>query len=159
MIAGIEQETAEKKEVKSEKVLALIDRNNELKQWLAASEVERKQYSDANKRLEAEKVSLEKHLLLLSEDEKRFRDEAKNVKFAKGTTSKVIEQRILHLKKEAEELEYSNQKLQDQIDSMMKIQIDTRTQNQKKFDLFGDNDDFDNIVALKAKPRIFGDQE
>ena len=159
IISGIENETAERLEVKSEKIDTLLETNSSLKQVLQSLEAERKKYTEANKRLEAERGILEKQMAAVVEEEKRFRDEAKNVKFAKGTNSKVIEQRIMHLKKEAEALEEQNAELQEQINARLDIQKDLRSQNQKKFDLFGDNDDFDNLVALKAKPRIFGDQE
>lgn len=138
--------------------MALVKKNSELKSMLRDIEEDRKEYSDANKKIEAEKVYLEKNIAMVAEDEKRFRDEAKGVKFAKGTTSKVIETRISHLKSEVKELEAYNQKLRDQINEKKKIVVQTKSHQQMAYEKFGD-DDWDNVVALKAKPRLFGECE
>ena len=138
--------------------MALVKKNSELKSMLREIEEDRKEYSDANKKLEAERAYLEKNIAMVAEDEKRFRDEAKGVKFSKGTTSKVIETRISHLKSEVNELESYNHKLRNQINEKKKIVLQAKSQQQMAYEKFGD-DDWDNAVAIRAKPRLFGECE
>lgn len=155
-LENIRLEIEAKKETKGDKIIGLVRKHSELKSLLRELDEDRKEYSEANKKLEAERITLEKNIAIVAEDEQRFRDEAKGVKFAKGTTSKVIETRITHLKNEVRELEEHNKKLRDQINQKKQISANTKSHQQIAYEKFGD-DEWTNTAAIKAKPRLFGE--
>lgn len=159
MIENMRLEVEERKETKGGKILSLLQKNNELKALLRNLDSERREFSDANKRLEGEKSTLEKKLLMLGEEEKRFREEVKGVQFSKGTTSKVFEGRIEGLKKELKALEHGNEELRKAIEGKRAKHGQVMNQQRLMYEKFGDEDDWDNAIALRAKPRLFGDCE
>lgn len=156
LLDNIRHEIETRKEHKGEKVVGLFKRNSELKSMLRDMEQDRKEYSELNKKLESEKAWLEKNIASVSEEDQRFKDEIKGVKFSKGTTSKVIESRIDYLRQEVKSIESHNAELRRQLAAKRQTAAPTTLQA-AMFDKF--DDDFDNCMAVRAKPRLFGDCE
>lgn len=154
---GIRMEAEERAETKGEKVHRLNQQNSEMKLEMISIESERKSLIESNKRLEAEKVNLEKRIAAFMEDYKRFEKEAKDIKFSKNTHGAVLDKKATQLELEAKAIEDENFKMQAEIDQITKKKKEVKTQNQILFDKFG-VDDFDSAVAVKPKPKLFGDK-
>lgn len=156
MIQNIQFEIDEKKDVKGEKIQKMMEQNLKLKQTLQSIESERKKISEVNKKLEADRVNLEKRMQLLQEDNKRYMKEAKDVKFAKNTTNAVLEKKLVMLEQEMKALEKDNEKMRKELLETKSKKDAALNEKKRLFDQFG-VDDFDGAVAVRAKPRLFGE--
>lgn len=162
MLSVIKTQTQEKKEHKGEKLVVLEARQSELKSELSKIDTEKRRIAENNKKLESDKGFLEKQISLVAEEVARFAKETKGIKVSKSATSQVLEKKIASLETELKTVHKENQRMRDEIDlfhDRIKAQEAT-TVNARKFELFGtDDDDFDRAVAVKARPKLFGEKD
>lgn len=136
-----------------------------MKGVLRSIENERKTYSDTNKKLEQEKYQNEKNIQLLQETLKKLQKESKNVELAKNATGGVLENKLKSLEEEYKSILQEKKTLETTLEQLKnKHQSSNNTDRPTTYKLFGtqsnnEYDDFDNAVAVKAKPRLFGDMD
>ena len=69
-----------------------------------------------------------------------------------------MEKKIQQMEAEIKNLSEENLRIRGKIDEKHRKERDKRTAQQALFDNFGE-DDFDQVTAVKAKPRLFGDED
>lgn len=134
----------------------------ELRAEIARVEAEKRRVAERNRKMEGERGLLEKQAVVIAEEVARYAKEAKGLKIAKSATGQVFEKKIATLEAELKAIMKETQKMRDEIDLYYdRVQKDqAAAMNTRKFELFGtDDDDFEKAVAVKAKPRLFGEQD
>ena len=113
-------------------------------------------YTEQNKKLEQQQAVMERRLAELHEEARRLQKETKDLRFARHTAGSVLENKILSLEKEKRDLAEVNSRLQAEIEGFASA---PKPPASLAFERFGEEDEFDRAVAIKAKPRLFGDLE
>lgn len=119
-------------------------------------ENEKKMYTEQNRKLEQQQLVMERRLAEMNEETRKLQKETKDLRFARHTSGSVLENKIRSLESEKLLLLEVNARLQAELDAAT---CTPKPSASLAYERFGEEDDFDRAVAVKAKPRLFGDAD
>ena len=94
----------------------------------------------------------------LAEENSRFEKDLKAVSAAKTTSGGVLDKKIVQMETDIRNFAEENLRIRGKIDDKLRKDKDKKTVQQALYDNFGE-EDFDQVSAIKAKPRLFGDED